>query len=200
MSLKYSLLGMIAERPGSGYTLRKRFFSYLKPTMSQVYRTLADMTSEGLADFNKVDQDNAPNKKVYYITEKGKQDLDRWLRDTMPSREWLTQRHVLPYLTQIWFSYRINPEEVIKNLKTYKLELLHRLEWMQLEAAKINKIRKSLHKGRDTVFRDLSIKGSAMELEAIVRWMDYAIANIESLKTADKSGTTTSSKPRAKSS
>lgn len=194
MSLKYALLGMIAERPGSGYTLRKRFFAYLKPTLSQVYRTLADMTGEGLVDFNKVDQDNAPNKKVYYITETGKEALDRWLKDAMPSREWLTQRHVLPYLTQVWFSYRVDPEEVVKNLETYKAELLHRLEWMDVESGVINKRSKSLNKGLDTLFRDLSIKGGAMELEAIVKWMDYSIEKIRELQRSDANKRTNSSK------
>jgi PadR family transcriptional regulator, regulatory protein AphA len=186
MSLKFALLGMIAEKPGSGYTLRKRFFSNLKPTLSQVYRTLADMTQEGWIDFKKVNQDNAPNKKVYYIKEDGEQALNRWLEDAMPSKEWRTQRHFLPYLTQIWFSYRINPEEVLSNLETYKAELLNRIEWITVESKKIAKPKSSRNKGKEILFRELAIKGSTMQMDAIIKWMDYAKDKI--LELQDLSG------------
>jgi len=181
MSLKYALLGMIAEKPGSGYTLRKRFFSYLKPTLSQIYRTLAEMTAEKLVDFNKVDQDNAPNKKVYYITDFGQRELDRWLQNTMPSN-WLSQRQVIPYLTQIWFSYRVDPDDVIKNLESYKTELLERIKWVEVEAEKLTRTTKSAGRVRAKFFRDLAIKGSNMQLESIINWMDYAIDQVRQLK------------------
>lgn len=178
MSLKYALLGMISEKPGSGYTLRKRFFSYLKPTLSQIYRTLADMTAEKLVDFNKVDQDNAPNKKVYFITEAGQKDLDEWLKNTM-STNWLSQRQVIPYLTQIWFSYRVNPDAVIKNLEAYKAELVQRNKWVEVEAEHLTRKSRVSRLGKEKFFRDLAIKGSYMQLESIINWMDYAIAQIK---------------------
>jgi PadR family transcriptional regulator, regulatory protein AphA len=181
MSLKYALLGMIAEKPGSGYALRKRFFSYLKPTLSQIYRTLADMTSEKLVDFNKIDQDNAPNKKVYYVTEAGQKDLDLWLENTMSSN-WLTQRQTIPYLTQVWFSYRVNPDDVIKNLEAYKNELLGRNKWVEVEAAKLTKKSRVSKDGREKFFRDLAIKGSYMQLESIINWMDYTIDQVKQYK------------------
>lgn len=181
MSLKYALLGMISEKPGSGYTLRKRFFSYLKPTLSQIYRTLADMTAEKLVDFNKVDQDNAPNKKVYFITESGQKELNRWLQETM-STNWLTQRQVIPYLTQIWFSYRVNPDAAIKNLEAYKAELVQRNKWVEVEAEYLNKKSRVSKLGKERFFRDLAIKGSYMQLEAIINWMDYAIDQIKAYR------------------
>jgi len=181
MSLKYALLGMIAEKPGSGYALRKRFFSYLKPTLSQIYRTLADMTAEKLVDFNKIDQDNAPNKKVYFITSPGQKDLDKWLENTMSSN-WLTQKQMIPYLTQVWFSYRVPPDDVIKNLEAYRAELLERVKWVELEAETLTKKSRVTRDGREKFFRDLSIKGSYMQLESIINWMDFAIDQIKQYK------------------
>jgi PadR family transcriptional regulator AphA len=186
MSLKYALLGMISEKPGSGYALRKRFFSYLKPTLSQIYRTLADMTSEKLVDFNKIDQDNAPNKKVYYITDTGQEDLDQWLENTMASN-WLTQRQVIPYLTQVWFGYRVSPDEVIKNLEAYRDELLGRVKWVEGEAAHLTKKSRVSKDGREKFFRDLAIKGSYMQLESIINWMDYTIDQIKQYKANESS-------------
>jgi len=164
---------MIIEKPGSGYSLKKRFFANLKPNLSQVYRTLADMTHEGWIDFNKVNQDNAPNKKVYCVTPKGEEAFNRWLRDAMPFKEWGTQKHLLPYLTQIWFSYRVKPKEVVKNLETYKKDLTRRIEAVKLESKKISSA-SSVVNGKDKIFRELAIKGSMMQMEAIIEWMDYA--------------------------
>lgn len=185
MSLKYALLGMISEKPGSGYTLRKRFFSYLKPTLSQIYRTLADMTADKLVDFDKVDQDNAPNKKVYYITEAGQRDLDNWLENTM-STNWLSQRHVIPYLTQVWFSYRVDPDQVIKNLEAYRDELIRRYKWVEVEAEYLTKKSKISKLGKERFFRDLSIQGSYMQLQSIINWMDYAIEQIKAYRDTNK--------------
>lgn len=189
---------MISEKPGSGYTLRKRFFSYLKPTLSQIYRTLADMTAEKLVDFNKVDQDNAPNKKVYYITEAGQKDLNQWLENTM-STNWLSQRQVIPYLTQVWFSYRVDPNDVIRNLEAYKAELVKRNKWVEVEAEYLTRKSRVSKLGKEKFFRDLAIKGSYMQLESIINWMDYAIDQIKQYR--DQRGATRSAKkPRRKKS
>ena len=197
MSLKYALLGMISEKPGSGYTLRKRFFSYLKPTLSQIYRTLADMTAEKLVDFNKVDQDNAPNKKVYFITEAGQKDLNQWLENTL-STNWLTQRQVIPYLTQVWFSYRVSPDDVIKNLEAYKTELIQRNKWVEVEAEYLTKKSRVSKLGKEKFFRDLAIQGSYMQLESIINWMDYAIDQIKEYR--DNGRSSGARKPRKKKS
>jgi hypothetical protein len=65
---------------------------------------------------------------------------------------------------------------------------------MDVESGVINKRSKSLNKGLDTLFRDLSIKGGAMELEAIVKWMDYSIEKIRELQRSDANKRTNSSK------
>jgi len=186
MSLKFALLGMVIEKPGSGYSLRKRFLQNLKPNLSQIYRTLADMTREGWVDFNKISQDNAPNKKVYYSTPEGEKAFHQWLLDAMPFEEWGTQKHLLPYLTQVWFSYRIKPEDVVKNLETYQAELVNRVSSIDTELKKSRKaLGASVDDQRNLLFRELAFKGSTMQMEAIIKWMDYAKDKLLELQ-ADK--------------
>lgn len=177
---------MVIEKPGSGYSLRKRFLANLKPNLSQIYRTLADMTREGLVDFNKVNQDNAPNKKVYYTTPKGEETFHQWLQDAMPFEEWGTQRHLLPYLTQFWFSYRIQPEEVIKNLERYQEQLTNRLQDIDAE---VKKAATNVPPSREinALFSELAIKGSTMQMETTIQWMEHAKEKLRELQGSNSS-------------
>lgn len=99
MSLQHIILGLLRDKPGSGYELNKRLERIGKhfwvTEQSQVYRALYKMHDAKWVAFETVVQDNNPNKKVYTITELGEQEFDRWLSETvdesLPSRVWLAQ-------------------------------------------------------------------------------------------------------------
>lgn len=86
MSLKHVILGFVDMMPLSGYDLKTMFDSsvqfYWSATHTQIYRTLDKMRKEGLVTFDVVQQTERPNKKVYSITEAGREELREWLQSS----------------------------------------------------------------------------------------------------------------------
>jgi PadR family transcriptional regulator AphA len=87
MSLRHALLGLLADQPGSGWDLLKRFeasLAFVWPaTQSQLYTELGRMADDGLVT---VVATGARNRKEYEITGSGRTELGRWLVDTEPER------------------------------------------------------------------------------------------------------------------
>jgi hypothetical protein len=71
MSVRYALLGLLAQRPRHGYELHTTLLSIvggqenwdLKP--AQVYTTLARLENSGLVRQAGVDKDSGPEKRIY---------------------------------------------------------------------------------------------------------------------------------------
>ncbi|MEV6427688.1 PadR family transcriptional regulator [Nocardia sp. NPDC051463] len=87
MSLRYALLGLLADRPASGYDLLQRFKGSLAnvwpATQSQIYTELAKLAD---AEFIAVSDEGPRGRKEYTLTEAGRADLRDWLTDTKPKR------------------------------------------------------------------------------------------------------------------
>jgi DNA-binding PadR family transcriptional regulator len=82
MSLRYGLLGLLAEGPASGYDLTRRFQEMLGPVWPaqhpQIYAELARLTEGGLIE---VDSHGPRGRKAYRITDAGLAEVRRWLAD-----------------------------------------------------------------------------------------------------------------------
>ena len=80
MSLRYAALGLLAQQPGSGYDLLKRFESSMAnvwpATQSQLYGELNKLADAGLIEVTDV---GPRGRKEYRVTDAGRQDLLRWM-------------------------------------------------------------------------------------------------------------------------
>ncbi|MER5810634.1 PadR family transcriptional regulator [Streptomyces sp. NPDC002033] len=87
MSLRHALLGLLSERPASGYDLLKRFETSLAnvwpATQSQMYGELSKLAAAGLID---VSAEGPRGRKEYTLTEEGLSELRHWLTETKPAR------------------------------------------------------------------------------------------------------------------
>jgi len=83
MSLEYAILGFLNNHPYSGYDLKKIFNTSVRhfwpADQSQIYRTLSRMTDKGWTDIEVIRQESRPDRKIYHITEGGREELYRWL-------------------------------------------------------------------------------------------------------------------------
>ena len=86
MSLRHAVLGMLADEPGSGYDLLKRFeraMSGVWPaTQSQLYGELGKLETAGMIH---VQAAGPRGRKEYEITEAGLAELRHWLVDVEPA-------------------------------------------------------------------------------------------------------------------
>lgn len=124
MSLKHAILGFLQMTPLSGYDLKKMFGAsvqfYWPVTHSQIYRTLDQMRNDNLVTQELIQQEQHPNKKVYYITSHGEEELRNWL--TTP-QELPTIRHKL--LVQLAWADQLENKAIISLLEDYiqKIEM-----------------------------------------------------------------------------
>ncbi len=112
MSLEYAILGFLQYQPLSGYDLKAEFDFSLQSSwpadQSQIYRTLARLVDKKWIETEVVRQDKRPDRKVYHITKKGREELLYWLG--IPAVE----RDVrLAQLIQIFFSGHLEDDRVI---------------------------------------------------------------------------------------
>jgi len=81
MSLRYGILGLLAERPAHGYDVKTRYEDLLGGTreinIGQVYTTLQRLERDGLIE---AEGDRGERgKQAYRVTEDGRQALHTWL-------------------------------------------------------------------------------------------------------------------------
>ena len=88
-TLKYAILGLICREPMTGYDITKEFnsnelsnFWYAKH--SQVYPELSNLIDEGLVEYQVVIQGEKMEKKLYSITDKGREEVLEWLARDEP--------------------------------------------------------------------------------------------------------------------
>lgn len=111
MSLKHAILGFLNYKPATGYELKAIFDNSVRhfwpADQAQIYRTLSDLTREGLATIEVVVQEDRPNRKVYSINQAGREELRRWLTTPLSSPE---PRHA--GLVQVFFAGQLSNAEV----------------------------------------------------------------------------------------
>jgi len=85
MKADYTLLGVLARQPMSGYGLAKWLetdgqFLGRKPSMTPIYRALADLADRGWVEATTVARESAPDAKVYALTPDGRAAFEEWAR------------------------------------------------------------------------------------------------------------------------
>jgi len=83
VSLRYAALGLLAQHPGSGYDLLKRFQlsvgNVWSATQSQLYGELNKLADAGLIEVGDI---GPRGRKEYRVTDAGRAELMRWIADT----------------------------------------------------------------------------------------------------------------------
>jgi DNA-binding PadR family transcriptional regulator len=79
MALRHAILAALLDGDASGYELSKRFdvsvANFWTAVPQQLYRELEQMKGKGLVDAHVVEQERRPNKRVYALTDAGREEL-----------------------------------------------------------------------------------------------------------------------------
>lgn len=120
MSLENGILGFLSIKPMSGYDLKKLFnisAAYFWPAdQAQIYRALKKLVEDGSAELPIQEHGKTVDRKVYAITEKGREVLHDWIAN--PERSDFISR--LPFLVKLFFSSALNQEEQLAFLDAQK--------------------------------------------------------------------------------
>ena len=177
MSLKHAILGFLSCKSLSGYDLKKSFDKSVRhfwsANQSQIYRTLAQMSADGLVEKEVIEREERLDMKIYSITDVGRTELHGWLAAPLPERE--TRE---PFLIQVFFSGNLSDRELLSLLNHEKRSaeesLLTYQAIHQASAAKNNSA-----DPRATFFSQLTLEYGMESCSALLKWLNSTIERIE---------------------
>jgi PadR family transcriptional regulator AphA len=132
MTYKYLVLGLLADRPMSGYDIKKHVKTVLgavtTASYGTLYPTLHKLLADGDVEMQEVPQQGRPSKKVYYVTEQGRNELRKWLHQPAAAdqikREFLLKLYLARQLDEVdvqaMVANRRNEAEML--LRTYEAD------------------------------------------------------------------------------
>jgi DNA-binding PadR family transcriptional regulator len=86
MSIKYAVLGLLAEQPMHGYRLKDAFDERVGGlwglTTGQIYQTLKQLERDGMLEARGERVGNRPARRIYSVTAPGARALQAWLDET----------------------------------------------------------------------------------------------------------------------
>jgi DNA-binding PadR family transcriptional regulator len=170
MALRYALLGALAERPRTGYALLKHFeqsLDYAWPAShSQIYPELARLAAEGLIE----QTDSGPRgSKTYAVTDEGRAEVTRWLRETTPDRRVRNDAQLRIFL--LWL---LEPDEAEQHLlreREYWRGLRAELEAIEAEPPGSSR--------KERAFR-LALEDGLGLVRGRLAWLEDALAEVRS--------------------
>lgn len=78
--LSYGLLAFLATEDLTGYELMHKMKTIWNTTHSRIYPLLSELECLELVSYSTIKQNNKPDKKVYSITDKGKELIIKWIK------------------------------------------------------------------------------------------------------------------------
>jgi DNA-binding PadR family transcriptional regulator len=113
----YAILGILNLSPGTGYDIKKYCDTVLSvfwnENFGHIYPTLKKMLNDGVIEI--VFKERNEKKIRYGITEKGKQELEKWLLE-----ETMQQPIRSEFMLKLLFSSSQSGQNVIRMIEDYK--------------------------------------------------------------------------------
>lgn len=113
MDVKTLCLGVLTLRDMTGYEIKKHFEKsfahFFAAGYGSIYPALGDLTREGYVSCRDVAQDKRPDKKVYSLTERGREVLLVALMKTAPRHKVRSE-----FLALLYFAHLLPPDRLVE--------------------------------------------------------------------------------------
>ena len=179
MSLKHALLGILGYGQMTGYELKQFFDSsvqhFWNAELSQIYPTLKSLEEVGFVDMHVEVQQNRPNRKVYAITEPGRDEFLRWVRAPQQPADLRD-----PFLIKVFFGTQIPIEDILVLLRRQMEEQQKVLAFS--ETVLRDKIRDGVehsHSTRNGLFWTLTLELAIAYRRAYIEWCEKSMHLLE---------------------
>lgn len=178
MSLPHAILGLLLDRPMTGYDLKllfdKELNSFWPAQMSQIYRELGTLEAKELVDSEIKVQETRPDRKVYSITAAGKQVFLDWLNRfptslSSPCRD--------EFALRVFLAGRTSRDEM-------KFQLRRFIREKQSEIATFTMFERSYEaagkkNAEQAMYRKMTMRRSNIVAEALVLWAEDCLEELE---------------------
>ncbi|GJF34277.1 PadR family transcriptional regulator [Kitasatospora sp. NE20-6] len=161
--MRLPLLALLAKEPAYGYEIKQsleRTFGAAYPQLNigQIYVTLTRMEKTGLVCGREIVQARKPDKRVYEITETGRQELTKWFAEPTEGprvRDEFFMKLVLAPDTDL-----ADQLTLINNQRRHYLNLLRGLNHL------------AAGEDRESRVSHLLIEGAVLHLQADLDWLE----------------------------
>lgn len=181
MTLEYAILGFLNYKPLSGYELKKLFDNTVRhfwhADQSQIYRTLAQLAQQGLAEIEVVEQSVRPDRKVYHITPQGQQALHHWLKEDFPQ-----ERSRSAPLVKVFFLGQLSDDEILAKFNEAAAIFRHILEQYRQLPPQAQEYIDRVSSPREAYFWMLTLELGVKTMQAQLEWAENVIRYIEEQK------------------
>lgn len=165
------ILGILLEEPATGYEIKEKFstsFSYFyNASFGSIYPILHKLTKEDKVVFKNIPQDGKPNKKIYFITEKGKRAFQEYLQKPIEN-----EKIKWDFMAHLFYSKYLST--------TSRLELINsEIEMKESELRILTTLQRKLRKQRIDPYQvfclDLGIKQKQLVVTELQKLRDNII-------------------------
>lgn len=177
MSLKHAILGFLSFKPFSGYDLKKAFDNSVRhfwpANQSQIYRTLSQMTDEGLIEKEVIEREERLDMKIYSITKAGRAELHEWLATPLPPKD---VREAL--LIQVFFGGKLSDDELL-NLFHHEKKITEEGLLTYNTVYQATTAQPDINDPRSFYLSMLTLEYGIKSNRALLEWLNSAIERIE---------------------
>lgn len=111
MDVKTVCLGMLTDGEATGYDLKKQFESsfahFFAAGYGSIYPALSALARDGLVECREIPQDGKPDRKVYRITDAGREHMREALKNPDPGHKVRSE-----FLATMCFAHLMSQEQI----------------------------------------------------------------------------------------
>lgn len=112
---KYAVLALLSYSPMSGYDMKQYFdlslTHFWNEEYKQIYSSLKNLQELGLVEKKTIKHEKRPDKNVYHITDKGREEFIKWLKE--PAKKPILRDE---FLFKLFFGAQVPIEDSIKKI------------------------------------------------------------------------------------
>ncbi|HZR44710.1 MAG TPA: PadR family transcriptional regulator [Ktedonobacteraceae bacterium] len=182
---RYALLGALSYAPMSGYDLKKFMegstSNFWNESYAQIYPMLKQLTNEGLTVSHTERQEGRPERHVYALTDKGWEELRRWLAE--PAERQVERNELL---LKLFFGTRVSVATNIEHIQRYRGLVAGSLQQFEgIEAT----IKTQYAENPELPYWLITLSYGKHISQALLNWCDETINILQKQQEAEKAGT-----------
>lgn len=174
MSVKHALLALLYQQPMHGYELGKQLNTVISAEWDvkagQIASTLLRLRDANLVDYETEAISDAPDRKVYFITDEGRRELEDWYL-TPEVRDYRLGDTFYIKLVLSLIGGPVSPDQVLMTQRRELFQQLHEVTTLIRSADP-----------RTQLPWILLLESASMHLEADLRWIEMCEARMPDLK------------------
>jgi PadR family transcriptional regulator, regulatory protein AphA len=180
----YVILGLLTFREMSGYDLKQLINKsithfYWSPAKSQIYGELRRLESHGLVTMREVPQTLRPDKRLYQITDAGKEAMEQWLGSSGVEPD----SYKSALLLKVFFGHMLSHDTTMGLLEERRKQIAQELAVCERRAQEFQEKMRGSEANDETFFPLLTLQRSITLCQADLEWLDEALEQLKQRQT-----------------